>query len=251
VEGLREGVSDALALVPRLGAVVGRVEELVGRVSTLVDRAGTVLDRADAALTGMEATRARADEIVDRAGATAEKADDAIERVGTTQQKADEAIERVGATQQKADDAIERVGATQQKADEAITAVDRTTTRAGETLTRAGGLVDGMEPLAGDYAEPLRRLAPSIQRLAETLDPDEVEALVRLVDRLPDIVARLEDSVLPALADMGNVGQDVHDLLDTMQDLRQVVKGFPGSRLFRRRGAEATAQVEGPEAPLA
>ena len=44
VEGLREGVSDALALVPRLGAVVGRVEELVGRVSALVDRAGTVLD---------------------------------------------------------------------------------------------------------------------------------------------------------------------------------------------------------------
>jgi ABC-type transporter Mla subunit MlaD len=234
VEGLREGVSDALALVPRLGAVVGRVEELVGRVSTLVDRAGTVLDRADAALTGMEATRARADEIVDRAGATAEKADDAIERVG--------------ATQQKADDAIERVGATQQKADEAITAVERTTTRAGETLARADGLVEQMEPLVGDYAEPLRRLAPSIGRLAETLDPDEVEALVRLVDRLPDIVARLEDSVLPALADMGNVGQDVHDLLDTMQDLRQVVKGFPGSRLFRRRGAEEIAQEEGPEA---
>jgi ABC-type transporter Mla subunit MlaD len=234
VEGLREGVSDALALVPRLGAVVGRVEELVGRVSTLVDRAGTVLDRAVAALTGMEATRARADEIVDRAGATAEKADDAIERVG--------------ATQQKADDAIERVGATQQKADEAITAVERTTTRAGETLARADGLVEQMEPLVGDYAEPLRRLAPSIGRLAETLDPDEVEALVRLVDRLPDIVARLEDSVLPALADMGNVGQDVHDLLDTMQDLRQVVKGFPGSRLFRRRGAEEIAQEEGPEA---
>jgi ABC-type transporter Mla subunit MlaD len=234
VEGLREGVSDALALVPRLGAAVGRVEELVGRVSTLVDRAGTVLDRADAALTGMEATRARADEIVDRAGATAERADDAIERVG--------------ATQQKADDAIEPVGATQQKADEAITAVERTTTRAGETLARADGLVEQMEPLVGDYAEPLRRLAPSIGRLAETLDPDEVEALVRLVDRLPDIVARLEDSVLPALADMGNVGQDVHDLLDTMQDLRQVVKGFPGSRLFRRRGAEEIAQEEGPEA---
>jgi ABC-type transporter Mla subunit MlaD len=234
VEGLREGVSDALALVPRLGAVVGQVEELVGRVSTLVDRAGTVLDRADAALTGLEATRTRADEIVASAG--------------STQQKADDAIERVGATQQKADDAIERVGATQQKADEAITAVERTTTRAGETLARAGGLVDGMEPLVGDYGETLRRLAPSITRLAETLDPDEVEALVRLVDHLPDIVARLEQSVLPALANMGNVGDDVHDLLDTMQDLRQVVKGFPGSRLFRRRGAEEIAQEEGTEA---
>jgi hypothetical protein len=39
----------------------------------------------------------------------------------------------------------------------------------------------------------------------------------------------------------------VHDLLDTMQDLRQVVKGFPGSRLFRRRGAEEIAQEDGTE----
>jgi hypothetical protein len=29
-----------------------------------------------------------------------------------------------------------------------------------------------------------------------------------------------------------------------MQDLRQVVKGFPGSRLFRRRGAEEIAHDE-------
>ena len=38
------------------------------------------------------------------------------------------------------------------------------------------------------------------------------------------------------LESLGNVGTDVHDLVDTVQDLRQVVKGFPGSRLFRRRG---------------
>jgi hypothetical protein len=213
VEGLREGIGDALALVPRLGVVVGRVEELVGRVSSLVDRAEGLLDRADSALTGLDATRTRADEIVDLAN--------------RTQAKADDAIERVGATQQKADDAIERVGATQQKADE---------------------LVDRMQPLVVDYAAPLRRLAPSIGRLAETLDPDEVEAIVRLVDRLPDMVDRLERSVLPALANMDNVGDDVHDLLDTMQDLRQVVKGFPGSRLFRRRGAEEIAEEESTDA---
>jgi hypothetical protein len=131
------------------------------------------------------------------------------------------------------------------RADDAITAVDRTTTRAGETLGRADGLVDRMEPLVGGYAEPLQRLAPSVRRLAETLEPHEVEAMVTLVDRLPQLVDRLDQSVLPALASMGNVGEDVHDLLDTMQDLRQVVKGFPGSRLFRRRGAEEIAHEEG------
>src|SRR4051794_6182089 len=105
-------------------------------------------------------------------------------------------------------------------------------------------MVRRVEPMVGDYAEPLQLLAPSIQRLAQTLDPDEVEALVTLVDRLPELVGRLDETVLPTLATMGNVGEDVHDLLDTMQDLRQVVKGFPGSRLFRRRGAEEIAHEE-------
>ena len=44
------------------------------------------------------------------------------------------------------------------------------------------------------------------------------------------------------------MGPDVHDLVDVVQDLRQIVKGFPGSRLFRRRGAEEIAQEEAEEA---
>jgi hypothetical protein len=69
---------------------------------------------------------------------------------------------------------------------------------------------------------------------------------VRLVDHLPAVVDQL-DKILPVLGSLENVGDDVHDLLDTMQDLRQVVKGFPGSRLFRRRGAEEIADEDGQE----
>jgi hypothetical protein len=47
---------------------------------------------------------------------------------------------------------------------------------------------------------------------------------------------------------LGDVVPDVHALLDTVQDMRQVVKGFPGSRLFRRRGAEEIAEGEEAEA---
>ena len=43
----------------------------------------------------------------------------------------------------------------------------------------------------------------------------------------------------------------MHDLVDTVQDLRQVVKGFPGSRLFRRRGAEEIAEEEAAGRPTA
>jgi hypothetical protein len=86
-----------------------------------------------------------------------------------------------------------------------------------------------------------------VRRLATTLDPAEVEALVTLIDRLPRLVTHLDEDILPVLESLGNVGTDVHDLVDTVQDLRQVVKGFPGSRLFRRRGAEEIAEEEARE----
>ena len=111
-------------------------------------------------------------------------------------------------------------------------------------LQRRPVLLGRTDPLLGGYEEPLTKLAPSVRRLADTLDPDEVEAMVRLIDQLPGLVTQLDEVVLPVLGNMGNVGEDVHDLLDTMQDLRQVVKGFPGSRLFRRRGAEEIQHEE-------
>ena len=80
--------------------------------------------------------------------------------------------------------------------------------------------------------------------LAASVDPDEVEAVVTFIDRLPRLMTHLDEDVLPVVSSMGTVASDVHDLLDTMQDLRHVVKGFPGSRLFRRRGAEEIAEDE-------
>jgi hypothetical protein len=72
--------------------------------------------------------------------------------------------------------------------------------------------------------------------------------VVAFIDRLPQLMTHLDEDILPVIGSMGSVGEDLHDLLDTMQDLRHVVKGFPGSRLFRRRGAEEIAEDEEQEA---
>src|SRR4029453_7306461 len=105
-------------------------------------------------------------------------------------------------------------------------------------LRRTDGLVGRAEPLVDAYAQPLTDLAPSVRRLAETLEPHEVEALVTLIDRLPTLVQHLDQDILPVLSSLDGVAPDLHDLLDTVQDMREVVKGFPGSKLFRRRGRE-------------
>ena len=93
----------------------------------------------------------------------------------------------------------------------------------------------------------LTALSPSVRRLAASLEPHEVEAMVTLIDRLPQLITHLDEDILPVLESLGDVGTDVHALVDTVQDLRQVVKGFPGSRLFRRRGAEEIAEEEARE----
>jgi ABC-type transporter Mla subunit MlaD len=192
--------------------LVPRVGALLGRVEGMVDRLSVVLTRVE--------------EIVDRVDAE-------IEAVGRTRTRADEAIADVGETQRKADEAISGVGETQRKADDAIAGVER-------TAVRADGLLDHFEPA-------LTALSPAVRRLAATLEPNEVEAMVTLIDRLPRMVAHLDEDILPILESLGDVGTDVHDLVDTVQDMRQVVKGFPGSRLFRRRGAEEIAHDEAAE----
>jgi hypothetical protein len=112
---------------------------------------------------------------------------------------------------------------------------------------RAEGMVGRVEPLIDDYEPALASLAPAVRRLAATFDPSEVEALITLIDRLPRLVTHLDEDILPVLETLGTVGTDVHDLVDTVQDMRQIVKGFPGSRLFRRRGAEEIAEDEARE----
>jgi ABC-type transporter Mla subunit MlaD len=237
VDGVRDGLGDALELLPRLLGIVGSVEGMVGRVATLLDRAEGVVDRAEGIVDRVEG-------VVHAAGRTTDAADRAIAAVGTTPQKADDAISAVGRTTDAADRAIAAVGSTQQKADDAISAVGRTTDRADALLGRTDGLVGRVDPLLEAYEQPLASLAPSVRRLADTLDPAEVEAAIRLIDQLPTLVDHLERDILPVLGSLDNVGDDVHDLLDTMQDVRQVVKGFPGSRLFRRRGAEEIDEDE-------
>ncbi|MQA33033.1 hypothetical protein GCU49_05555, partial [Modestobacter roseus] len=129
-------------------------------------------------------------------------------------------------------------------AGELVTAVGGTTADADGLLRRSEALLAAFAPLLDAYRPALGELAPVVTRLAEELDESEVQALVHLVDRLPALVTHLDEDVLPVLVTLGDVAPDVHQLLDTVQDMRQVVKGFPGSKLFRRRGAEEIAEEE-------
>ncbi|MDQ3733424.1 MAG: hypothetical protein M3400_05385 [Actinomycetota bacterium] len=72
---LRDGVEDALGLVPRLVTVVGRVESLLDRAEVVVERIEGTVERADESLRAVAAIDVAARELVVSVERTTERAE--------------------------------------------------------------------------------------------------------------------------------------------------------------------------------
>lgn len=143
------------------------------------------------------------------------------------------------------------------RAGELMTRAEALVTAAEATLVRAELLLDDAEvqldasaaalESAQATAETGRRLTAELEHLAaaalpkaqavvDSIEPDEIRAVKRLVDHLPELVSRLETSLLPTLEQLDNVGPDVHRILDSVTDLSHAIAGLPGVGLLQRRG---------------
>lgn len=128
---------------------------------------------------------------------------------------------------------VDDIDATRKAADAVVVRTAGTVASVEPTLARAQGMLDTFGPILDDLAPSIERLAPTLQRISETTSPDEIEALVGLIDHLPMLVEKLETDIVPILEDMKNVGPDIHALLDTATDLAGMLEKVPG--LNRRR----------------
>jgi len=135
------------------------------------------------------------------------------------------------------------------RADALIDRIDDTRSEADALIVRTAGTVGSVEPtierlqaLLDSFAPSLERLQPTLTRLAETTHPDEVDAMVKLIDQLPDLVERLESDILPMLVTLRTVGPDVHDLLDITRELNQMLGEVPGMGRVKRRVEEQKEQ---------
>lgn len=104
-------------------------------------------------------------------------------------------------------------------------------------VTRVNALTDSLEPT-------LTTLQPTLEKLADTTSPAEVEALVKLVDTLPELTGRVESDVLPVLATLGSVAPDVHDLLTVARELNDMLAKIPGMGRLKRRIDEEEGEDE-------
>lgn len=137
------------------------------------------------------------------------------------------------------------------RASAAIERVREVTEAAHVVVVRAGAVVDDAQvqvtrlTTLTDALEPsLTRLQPTLETLADTTHPDEVKALVELVDQLPEITRRVEGDVLPVLATLGSVAPDLHDLLTVARELNDMLANVPGLGRIKRRIDEEEGEDE-------
>jgi hypothetical protein len=197
------GPRDVLSALERGG---DQVEALIGAVPRML-----------ALLGHAEVLVARASAVIDRVEAVAEAAAEEVARVGTVVDDAKVQIDRVGTVVDGAQTRIDSVG----------TVVDGAAVQVG----RAASLMDVLEP-------PLTTLQPTLQTLADTTHPDEVAALVRLIDHLPQLTEQVERDVLPVLTTLGSVAPDVHELLNVSRELNEILGKIPGIGRLKRRVEE-------------
>ena len=191
---------DVLTIAGTAPAVLQDAVTAIPRLLRLLDAAERLVERADVLIDGIEQTRVAADALV--AG---------VER---TRESADALVERTERTLDKADDLIVRTAGTVASAE--------------PTSQRASALGDALEP-------SIRALQPTLQTLARTTGEHEVQALVELVDRLPHLAEAMETDLMPMLANLQSVAPDLHQLLDVVSELNELVLRLPGMGRLRRR----------------
>jgi ABC-type transporter Mla subunit MlaD len=145
------------------------------------------------------------------------------------------ALDGLDQSRQRADQLIDRTGGLLGEIERVLTAattlVDKTdhvVAGAQAVSGRAGELLDKFEPTLG-------QLAPIADRLAASTSPAEVDAVVLLIDTMPELVDRLRKEILPILASMTNVAPDIRELLDTTKEFTTVLGSLPGLGRIKKR----------------
>lgn len=140
---------------------------------------------------------------------------------------------------------IQRAGGLVGRVEGLLDGVDGTAARTAAVVRRIEVLLPAVEDIAGRTAglvtslEPsLHTLQPTLETLAETTSPDEVRALVGLIDLLPEITERVRVDILPILGTLGSVAPDLRTLLMISRELNEMLGAVPGLRRAKRKFEE-------------
>lgn len=133
---------------------------------------------------------------------------------------------------------------TNQRASQVVDRTAQIVVRAEGLVGTAEGLVGRLTPIVDRFVPVLDRIEPMVARIADTTSPDEVDAVVKLIDTLPELSDKLRTDILPVLDTLGTVAPDLRDLLDSSKELNEIMSGLPGLGRVKKRIEERQAQED-------
>ena len=107
--------------------------------------------------------------------------------------------------------------------------------RTADVVEDAAALTARVQPILAAYEPVLQTLQPAVARLAATTSPQEIDAVVSLIDMLPTIVGKLDRDSLPVLDTLATVAPDLRDLLDVSKELNELIGAVPGLGRVKKR----------------
>jgi hypothetical protein len=122
--------------------------------------------------------------------------------------------------------------------------IDDLDVRIADAVEKTLSIVDRIEPIVAEFAPTLRLLHPIAQRLVDSTDPEEVDAVIRLVNDLPDLVARIHGDVLPTLTALGSVPEDLREVLITTKELNEIIASVPGLGRMRQQAIRELSEQD-------
>lgn len=125
-----------------------------------------------------------------------------------------------------------------------LRSIDDLDRRMVDAVDKTLSIIDRAEPIVAEFAPTLRLLHPIVRRLAESTDPDEVEAAVRLVNDLPELVAKIHADVLPTLTALGSVPDDLREVLVTAKELNEIIASVPGLGRMRQKAVRELSEQD-------
>lgn len=169
---------------------------------------------------------------------------EAVEMLLAAAPRATALLDDAAALLSRVDGLLDRIEETRSSADAAVRRTEGVVTQAESALATTEALTRRLAALL-DATEPsLTRLQPTLERLAETTDPREVDALVVLIDHLPVLALKMETDIIPVLDSLSTVAPDLHDLLDVSRELNEMLAKLPGMGRIKRR-VDEEQELEG------
>jgi ABC-type transporter Mla subunit MlaD len=138
-------------------------------------------------------------------------------------------------TQQQAALLVAEVEFTRRQAQEVADNARRTEAGAAAAMLEVSDLVAEVRSLVGRFEPALRQLAPLTEFVANQVTVEHAEALTGLIETAPELVDKLNNGVLPVMDSLDTVGSDLREVLDTTQQMDEMLGAVPGLGRVKKR----------------